>query len=64
VGSITPGHHAIGIAFNVAGYRQQVEAICTNSMFWKGWQEGRQAGMAEIITHFLEMCGQLYKSDK
>jgi hypothetical protein len=38
-----------------------MEAMGANSMFWKGWQEGRQAGMAEIITHFSEMCARLYK---
>jgi hypothetical protein len=40
------------IAFNVAGNRQQMVANRANSMSWKGWQQGRQAGMAEIITHF------------
>ncbi|HEX8404410.1 MAG TPA: hypothetical protein VF670_07325 [Duganella sp.] len=52
------------IAVNVAGYKQQMGANCANSMSWKGWQQGRQAGMAEIITHFLKMCGGLSKPPK
>jgi hypothetical protein len=52
------------IAINVAGLQAAGGGKVRKFNVLEGWQEGRQAGMAEIITHFSKMCGRLYKSAK
>jgi hypothetical protein len=47
------------IASNVAGLHASIGDNLRKFNDVEGWQAGWQAGMAEIITHFLKMCGEL-----